>query len=289
MITEISGKNFIISGCDEFNLVHTFECGQCFRWNIRPDGSYVGVHMGKALRIARFGEQITFFDTTENDFKTTWKKYFDLERDYKKIQTHLSSDPVLKNAIKEGSGIRILAQDPFETIISFIISANNNIPRIKLIIERLCALYGDKINAYGETYYSFPDAKTLSLLTREDLAPIKAGFRDKYILDAAKKVHSGEVDIDSIFKMDYESAKDELKKIKGVGEKVANCILLFGFGKLNAFPVDVWIRRIIEHYYFNGNEAGCDINEFAHERFGELGGFAQQYLFYYARENKIAK
>lgn len=289
MYTKSSGNNLILTGCDSFDLVHTFECGQCFRWNMLADGSYEGVHAGKALRIAHRSGDMVFFDTSEDDFENIWRKYFDLDRDYAGIKKRLSSDNVLKEAVREGSGIRILAQEPFETVISFIISANNNIPRIKLIIERLCAMYGTKIHAYKKTYYSFPDAQTLAALPKEDLAPIKAGFRDKYIIDAAQKIASGEIDIDSIYKMDYESAKNELKKIKGVGEKVANCILLFGFGKLSAFPVDVWIKRIIEHCYFGDTAAGCDIGEFAKERFGELGGFAQQYLFYYARESKIAK
>lgn len=282
-------NNIIIENCEEFDLVHTFECGQCFRWNKLSESEYAGVHNGTVLRIGQADGKITLYDTTKEQFESIWKKYFDLERNYKQIQTALSCDSVLARAIPEGRGIRILAQNPFETIISFIISANNNIPRIKLIIERLCESFGEKIELDGKAYYSFPNADTLASLSREDLAGIKAGFRDKYIIDAAKKIASGEVLIDKIFELDYETAKNELKKIKGVGEKVANCILLFGFGKLSAFPVDVWIRRILEHYYFGGEEIKCDIEQFAKERFGELGGFAQQYLFYYARENKIAK
>lgn len=289
MKIQVSGSDIIITGCTEFDLVHTFECGQCFRWNKTEDGQYEGVFGKKALKAAQQDDKITLFNTTIDEYENIWKGYFDLERDYAGIQKILSKDDdVLKNAVKEGRGIRILSQEPFETIISFIISANNNIPRIKLIIERMCTLFGQKIEAYGKEYYTFPDAKKIAALSREDLAPIKAGFRDKYILDAAQKICSGEVDIDKIATMDYESAKSELKKIKGVGDKVANCILLFGFGHKNAFPVDVWIRRILEYYYFDGGSVG-DIEEFAKKRFGELGGFAQQYLFYYARENKLEK
>ncbi|MBE7026528.1 MAG: DNA-3-methyladenine glycosylase 2 [Ruminococcaceae bacterium] len=289
MKIQVSGSDIIITGCTEFDLVHTFECGQCFRWNKTQDGQYEGVFGKKALKAAQQDDKITLFNTTIDEYENIWKGYFDLDRDYAGIQKILSKDDdVLKNAVKEGRGIRILSQEPFETIISFIISANNNIPRIKLIIERMCTLFGQKIEAYGREYCTFPDAKKIAALSREDLEPIKAGFRDKYILDAAQKICSGEVDIDKIATMDYESAKSELKKIKGVGDKVANCILLFGFGHKNAFPVDVWIRRIVEHYYFNGEAMG-DIGEFAKKRFGELGGFAQQYLFYYARENKLEK
>ncbi len=289
MQTVATENDIIISGCKEFDLVHTFECGQCFRWNKCADGTYEGVHKNKVLKIGKDGDNVVLYNTTQDDYENVWKSYFDLGRDYKKIQTTLSkNDVVLKNAINEGYGIRILLQDAFETIISFIISANNNIPRIKLIIERLCAMYGDKIKAYGKVFYTFPSAKTLSTLGREELAPIRAGFRDKYIIDAATKVACGEIDINKIYEMDYNAAKSELLKIKGVGEKVANCILLFAFSKQSAFPVDVWIRRIIEHYYFDDEKMG-NIDEFVKQRFGEFAGYAQQYLFYYARESKLAK
>lgn len=288
MRVEASDNNIIITGCAEFNIVHSFECGQCFRWNKNGD-IYEGVFGDKVLKIEQVSDTVTLYDTTMEEYENIWCDYFDLKRDYKEIQSALiKDDEVLQKAVEEGYGIRILAQNPFETIISFIISANNNIPRIKLIIERLCTLYGKKVEAYGREFYTFPDASTLSQLTREDLAPIKAGFRDKYILDAAIKIASGEVCIEKIREMDYEAAKNELKKIKGVGEKVANCILLFGFAKANAFPVDVWIKRILEHYYLSGQKIE-NIHEFAQKRFGEFGGYAQQYLFYYARQKKIDK
>lgn len=288
MMTKQAGNDVYIEDCGEFDIVHTFECGQCFRWNKGGDGAYTGVYNGKVLRISQSSNRVILHDTSIKDYENIWKAYFDLDRDYKEVQKILASDSVMRAAIEDGKGIRILRQNPEEMIISFIISANNNIPRIKLIIERLCALFGQKIdNPYGE-YYSFPDIKTLSSLSLEDIAPIKAGFRDKYILDAAKKIAAGEIDIKKIYSMNYEDAKSELKKIKGVGEKVSNCILLFGFSKVNAFPVDVWIKRIIEHYYRDEYNNG-DIAEFAKARYGDLGGFAQQYLFYHARENKIAK
>lgn len=278
--------NIVINFCDEFDLVHTFECGQCFRWNKISETEYVGVHKGRALRIRQNEDGITLCNTDMEQYEGIWRKYFDLERDYKQIQTQLSADSVLAKAIPAGRGIRILAQEPFEALISFIISANNNIPRIKLIVERLCERFGEEIELDGKKYFSFPNAETLAALDCEALAPIRAGFRDKYILDAAKKVASGEICLGKIYSMSYDEAKNELKKIKGVGEKVANCVLLFGFSKLNAFPVDVWIRRVLERYYFDGGEVRGDIEEFARQRFGELGGFAQQYLFYYARENE---
>lgn len=286
----IEEKNgaLVLHGIDEFNLVQTFECGQCFRWNAGADGVYTGVHKGRVLRIGQEKNAIVFYHTTRAEFDAIWAPYFDFGTDYKAIQATLSRDPVLAQAIRAGSGIRILAQEPFETLISFIISANNNIPRIKGIVERLCTEFGEAIPHKDGIYYAFPTAEALAALSRNDLAPIRAGFRDAYILDAAQKVAGGELDLTALYGMDYDAAKHELKKIKGVGDKVADCVLLFGFGKRNAFPVDVWVRRVLAHYYPGGAHQ-TDPAAFARARFGPLGGFAQQYLFYHARESKIAK
>lgn len=281
------GKDIIIKDTKQFDLTHTFDCGQCFRWNRQEEG-YFGVAMGKALYITQSGSDITLHNTTLADYKQVWEGYFDLGRDYAKIQYTLSGDPVLSAAMLHGSGIRILAQDTFETLISFIISANNNIPRIKLIVERLCQNFGQPLE-YGEKYYMFPTPERLAACSLEDLSVVKAGFRDKYILDAARKVVSGDIQLEQLKAVSFAKAKAELMRIKGVGEKVANCIVLFGLGHYSAFPIDVWIKRIIDHYYFGGEDANCDIGEFAKGKFGDLGGFAQQYLFYYARENKVAK
>lgn len=281
------GNSVLLHGVEAFDLKQTFTCGQCFRWDEAPDGTFIGVYAGHALRIGQQGDTVTLYDTTLEDYHAIWRKYFDLDNDYCGIQAKLSRDAVLRRAIGAGRGIRLLAQEPFETLISFIISANNNIPRIKGIIARLCEAYGMPIPFEGGTRFAFPCAQTLAALSREELSPLRAGFRDKYIIDAAQKVASGAVNLTAIDTMEYDAAKYELKKIKGIGDKVADCVLLFGFGKHNAFPVDVWMRRVLDYYYPDGAHR-MDAAAFARERFGALAGYAQQYLFYYARENKIA-
>lgn len=281
-------KNDILVFEDLFNLTHTFDCGQCFRWKKTDENTYIGVAFGKVLKISAMPDgSFRFFNTTKQDFYDIWHNYFDFGCDYSEIQKHLSEDEVVKDAIKTGYGIRILRQDIFEIILSFIISANNNIPRIKLIIERFCENFGKKINSDYGTFYSFPTPCDLEHITKEDLAPIKAGFRDKYLIDAIKKINSGEVDLLKLKTASYEDAKTELLKINGIGEKVANCCLLFGLYKHESFPVDVWVKRIMSHYYFNSQDPDCDLHSFAKEKFGIYCGFAQQYLFYHAREIKL--
>ena len=254
MNTQMMGKDLVVTGLKDFDLKHIFDCGQCFRWNVDADGSYTGVALGRALKIRQSGDTVTLFDTSEKDFQNIWRGYFDLDRDYGGIKKALADDDVMRKAVEYGGGIRILNQDLWETVVSFIISASNNIPRIKGIIERLCALYGSEIEYGGEIYYSFPDFETLSRLKVEDLAPIRAGFRDKYIIDAARRFASGDIDEKYIRSLDAEGAKRELMRINGVGNKVANCILLFGLSHTEAFPVDVWIKRIMEYCYFDGEK-----------------------------------
>ena len=286
MNIEIKNKNLIISDIKDFNLDHIFECGQCFRWNKEPDGSYIGVAMGKALKISQTASSVTLYDTSKEDFENIWYNYFDMNNDYGIIKSTLSSDKILKEAISYGGGIRILNQDLWECVVSFIISASNNIPRIKKIINSLCELYGDKIEYLGNTYYTFPSSEKIYSLNLDDLAPIKAGFRDKYILSAAKFFHEG-MCMDTFKNLTYYDAKKELMKIKGIGNKVADCILLFGLSKRNSFPIDVWIKRVVEYCYFTSPQSIREIEKFSLEKFGSLGGYAQQYLFFYARENKI--
>lgn len=280
-------NNIIISDIEDFDLAQTFECGQCFRWNKNPDGSYTGVAFGHALTIKQDNDTITLFDTDEKTFYNIWYDYFDLGRNYSDIKKTLSKDHVLKKAIHYGSGIRILKQDLWETIISFIISASNNIPRIKKIIESLCYNFGDEITYMGNTYYSFPSPSSLFGKTTEDISVIRAGFRDKYILDAVNKVFVCDINLDCIKNMKNTDARKELLKIYGVGNKVCDCIMLFSLSHTDSFPVDVWIKRIMEYCYFDGEQSIKDVSLFAREKFGQLAGFAQQYLFFYARENKI--
>lgn len=278
--------NLILQNVRDFDLFETFSCGQCFRFNKTGD-AYFGIAFGMPLKISQKGDTVTLYDTSLDTWNKVWRKYFDMDRSYGEIKKRLSSDPVMKKATEFGGGIRILNQEPFECLISFIISASNNIPRIKKIIDSLCINFGDKITYSGMDFYTFPTAEKLASLELSELGVIKAGFRDKYILNAAKAVASGQIDLLCLKSASYEYAKSELLKLGGVGNKVADCVLLFSLEKYSGFPVDVWIKRIMEFCYFDGEQTRDAISEFAAKKFGELGGFAQQYLFYWARENKI--
>ena len=280
-------NNLIVTGLKDFNLHHIFDCGQCFRFNAVSENSYFGIAKNKALLISQNDDEVIFYDTTEDDFKNIWYDYFDLNRDYSEIKSRLSNDPIMKEAVSYGDGIRILNQDLWEAVISFIITASNNIPRIKGIIERLCENFGKQISYMGKTYYTFPDTDTIYSLSKEDLSVIRSGFRDKYIMDAADKFKSGTLTEEYIKSLSTPDAKKALMTINGVGNKVSDCILLFGLGRVDSFPVDVWIKRIMEYCYFDGEQSIPAISAFAEKHFGDIGGFAQQYLFFYARENKI--
>lgn len=279
-------NNIILTEVKDFNLQHIFDCGQCFRWEREAKNCYIGVAFGKALKISQDKDTIILYNTTREDFDKIWFNYFDFGTDYQSIKKALSKDAVLCDAVRFGNGIRILNQDLWECVVSFIISQSNNIPRIKKIISTLCELYGEKINYMGKTYYSFPDVNKIHSLSSEELSLIKAGFRDKYIMSAAE-FFTNEFSDTYFDSLSYDEAKKELIKIKGIGDKVADCILLFGLSKRSSFPVDVWIKRVVEYFYFNEPQSVGKISEFAAERFSNLGGYAQQYLFYYARENKI--
>ncbi len=259
-----------VYGVEGFDLKDTLLCGQCFRFSENADGSFSGVAKDKAITVKK-SEGVLSFYTDEDTFNEFWRGYFDLDLDYNNIKKELSSlHPMLKEAADFAPGIRILRQDPFEALVSFIISQNNNIKRISGIVDRLCALCGEEI---AEGVYAFPEVSKLSELTAEDLAPIRAGFRARYIEDAVKKVASGEVDLDGLKNFSYDDAKDELMKITGVGVKVADCVLLYGFHKLEGFPLDVWMKRAMS-VLFDGIDG---------RSFGKYAGIAQQYIFHYAR------
>ena len=278
--------NLILSGVCDFDLTQTFDCGQCFRWE-KADDTYLGIAYGLPLKISQTDDTVTLYATSREEWDKVWSSYFDMDRNYGEIKETLSSDPIMKEAISFGEGIRILRQEPFECLISFIISASNNIPRIKKIIDSLCTNFGEKVTYLGTDFYTFPTPEKLASLTLEELGVIKAGFRDKYILNTAKAVMNGQIDLECLKSASFEYAKTELLKLSGVGNKVAECVLLFSLEKYGSFPVDVWIKRIMEHCYFDSEQDKEVISAFAEEKFGELCGFAQQYLFYWARENKI--
>lgn len=281
-----TNSGLILENTANFNLKQIFDCGQCFRWDAFKDG-YIGIAYGKPLYITQNGAKVTLHGATAADWQNVWRRYFDADRDYSEIIGTLSKDSVIRRASDFGNGIRILNQEPFECLISFIISASNNIPRIKKIIGALCENFGNRIDYMGKAYYTFPTPERIAELDLSELAVIKAGFRDKYILNASRAVCTGQIDLDALKTSSADYAKSQLLKLTGVGDKVADCVMLFSLDKHERFPVDVWIKRITEHCYFDGEQNKETISAFAEEKFGSLGGYAQQYLFYWARENKI--
>lgn len=260
-----------------FDISQTFDCGQTFRFERVSENTFEGVAHGKLLRLSQEECSVTL-NCTSDEFENIWKRYLALDRNYEDINSFFASgsDEVLKRAALYGKGIRILRQDPWEALCSFIISQNNNIPRIKKIISALSERFGEPFECGGRTYYAFPTAKSLADAGTDAIFELRTGFRAKYISDAAQKVASGEIDLDMISSLPTKEALDELMRIKGVGPKVASCALLFGFDKSDAFPIDVWVKKVFEKYYPNG----FDILSF-----GENAGIAQQYLFYYERWN----
>lgn len=290
MNTIKKNNDIILKNQPDFDLVHIFDCGQCFRFDPCGSGAYIGTAYGKTVMISQSDEGIVFHNTSSDDFDNVWYNYLDLGRDYSEIKHELTkdNDPVMHTAVSCGSGIRILHQELWETIISFIISASNNIPRIKKIISLLCENFGEAHEYMGKTYYSFPSPEKLASLSKDDLSVIRAGFRDKYILECAKGVVAGKIKLDEIKTLSTPDAKKSLMDIYGIGNKVSDCILLFGLNRYDSFPVDVWIKRVTEYCYFNSEPQSIKtISDFAAEKFGNLGGMAQQYLFFYAREHKI--
>ena len=280
-------EGIIIKGIRNFELNHIFDCGQCFRWEKQENGNYIGVAYGKVLEIEKRNEDIIIYNTNEEEFKEIWLKYFDLFRDYGTIKQLLSKDPLLKKAVEFGNGIRILNQEPFELILSFIISSNNRIPMIKRGIKNISEKWGKKIIYKEKEYYSFPKLEEIKDATLEELSACGLGFRAKYIKKTIEDIYNKKYDVSWIVKQDAETCHEELQKFTGVGPKVADCIMLFSMEKHSAFPVDVWVKRAMQHFYLAPELSLKKIREFGIDKFGELSGFAQQYLFYYARENNI--
>ncbi len=262
---------------DHLNLEKTFDCGQCFRWEKDENGVFYGVAANNAVKAYYNTPETICFESSNPDAKF-WDNYLNSSYDYAEVRNQLSNDEKIRPCLKAGQGIRILRQDLWETIVSFIISANNNIPRIKKIVNKLCELYGEKIEFDGKVFFGFPSPETLASLEIADLSEIRAGFRDKYILDAAKKVVSKEVNLETLPALETYAAKTELMKIKGVGTKVADCILLFSLGRYDVFPLDVWTKRILSELYGIEEKAMPD---FVKKTYGNNAGIAQQYLYYY--------
>ena len=284
-------QKYKIKNIDSFELKDIFDCGQCFRWNEEDDGSYTGVFKGNVLNVSKNDKEITFKGVCNGNIKDIVEDYFDLKRDYEKIKEELSKiDENMKTSIEYGKGIRILNQDLFETIISFIISANNNIPRIKGIIERLSKKYGDEIIWNGKEYYAFPTAKSLKDVSVKEYRDLGLGFRDVRLYETVKMILEGKVDLEELENNpNTTEVREKLLTLSGVGPKVADCILLFSdLKRFEVFPIDVWVRRVMNDLYIK-NEDETKVNKkqiekLAQEKFGNLAGLAQQYLFYWRRE-----
>jgi N-glycosylase/DNA lyase len=257
----------------ELNLAQTLDCGQCFRFRQDEHGIWEGVALGRFLRLAQTETGIRFFDTSPADFLSVWSNYFDFSTDYTRIKRDLRADPSLRRAIRFAGGIRILRQDPFEVLISFLISQNNNIPRIKRSIERLCALFGEE---FAPGRHAFPTPQAIAALSKEDLAPVSLGYRDEYLLDASRRIAAGEFSLPDVAQAQTSSARELLLSCRGIGPKVAECILLFGFHRLEAFPIDTWMKKVLAREYPSGFP----------QEFAAVAGVAQQYLFHEIRRGE---
>ena len=286
-------QKWILENEKTFELKHIFDCGQCFRWKENEDGSYTGIFRENVINVKKENDKIIFQGICQNDknIKEVCTQYFDLNRDYESIKNKLSKiDEYMEESIKFGYGIRILNQDLWETIISFIISANNNIPRIKGIIERISCKYGKKIIYNEKEYYTFPTPEELSKASVEDLRNLGLGFRDVRVYETTQIIVNKEVDLEQLKEeKDFQKIRETLLTLPGVGPKVADCILLFSeLKRWEAFPIDVWVRRVMNELYIkNENEEKVNkklIEDIAHNKFGNLAGIAQQYLFFWKRE-----
>lgn len=285
---KVSCENNIVTvdGVNDFILSQILECGQCFHFDKLDEEVYEVVAFGRAVKMEQTDKVLRIYGSSMEDYEGIWKLYLDMDNDYGLIkQSVIKADGALKTAVDEKSGIHILNQDFFETLISFIVSQNKSIPQIKQCVKNISHRFGDEVIGYnGEAFYVFPDVQRLHDATEEELRECKVGFRAPYIKNATEAVYSGAVTKEKLDELDIAQARELLMTIKGVGEKVANCVLLFGLGRREAFPVDVWMKRIMEQMYFDGKDTKKqDIEAFAVNKFGDLGGYAQQYLFDYAR------
>ena len=272
MITAEKVKTLRLASTEELDIVKTFECGQCFRWNADENGVYSGVAYGYPAKVWAENGEVYIKSAAPEEL---WREYFDLDRDYAEIsRPFYDCGEYLSECTDYGMGIRILRQESWEALCSFIISQCNNITRIKGIVERLCEAFGETAELEGEKFFTFPSAETIAALVPENLAMLRSGYRAPYIITAARAVSSGELDFDELKETDSITAKKALKALNGIGEKVANCVVLFGLYHMEAFPIDVWIKRALKEHF---------APDFDPAVLGEYAGLAQQYIFYHAR------
>lgn len=265
-------NDIILTNVRHFNLAETLDCGQAFRWGKIADETFSGIAHGKRLDVL-FNENehlLTIKNCTTHEFNTTWKNYFDFNRDYSTFRLMFLHDKNLKNAMDFSPGLRLMYQDPWETLVSFILSQNTNIPRIKKMIHALCTCFGSPLPCGG---FTFPSPEKIATLTVDDLSPIRCGYRAKYIIDAAQQTACGKFDITYLKTRPTDEVKQALLNILGVGPKVADCVLLYGFGRVECYPIDVWIKRVMTALYPQGFP----------EELNNHAGIAQLFLFHYVR------
>lgn len=267
-------NQLFVTGSSRFSARQTFTCGQCFRWTEQPDGSYLGIVRGIPARVSNQDGALVL-SSDEQQFSQLWRDYFDCDTDYAAICDSFAVDAFTAAAADFGRGIRILRQEPWEALCTFILSQCNNIPRITGIVDRLCTLLGEPISFEQQTLHAFPSPKQLASCTPEDLASLRAGYRTPYLIAAAQAVCSGAVDFSALSRMDTDAARREIMQLRGVGRKVADCFLLFGLHKLDAFPVDTWMKKAAAYY-------SGDMKQFINSPYA---GVYQQYFFFYTREH----
>lgn len=255
----------------DLNLLDTLDCGQCFRFTATADGGIEGIAMGRLIHMSQTDTEVTIYDTTVEEYHAIWERYLGMDVDYASIKQSLVFDEMIAKAMEVAGGIRILKQDSFEALCSFLISQNNNIPRIKGSVRKLSERFGNKL---GEDMYTFPTVEQLACARKEDLQGLSLGYRDDYILDCVARITGGELSLSQVATAEIDEARTMLRAIKGVGPKVCECVLLFGFHRLEAFPIDTWIKKVLEMYYPNGFPAAA----------AQYAGVAQQYLFHYQRQ-----
>ena len=284
-------QKYVLENMNSFELKDIFECGQCFRWNKEPNNSYTGIFENNILNVEKKENEVIFKGMCDGDIKDIVYYYFDLGRDYEEIKNMLSQiDENMKKSVQYGSGIRILNQNLWETIISFIISANNNIPRIKGIIERLSKEYGKEIKWNDNSYYTFPTPEELKDVSAEDFRKLGLGFRDKRLYETTHMILNKQIKLDELKNEETSVVREKLLTLSGVGPKVADCILLFSsLKRFDVFPIDVWVRRVMNDLYIKEDDetkvSKKKIEQIANEKFGNMAGLAQQYLFYWRRES----
>lgn len=272
-----------------FNLKYTLECGQCFRWKKTDEDYYVGVIKDRVIKIKQVKDTLYIISSNMDNLEDIVRYYFNLDLDYTSIEKRISIvDDNVKKAVKNTSGLRFLKQDFFETLISYIISANNNIPRISKSVNEISRRYGKEVELEGEKYYLFPTPEELKNVTIEEYRECGVGFRDKYIYNTVAKINNKEIDLDELFKMDTPNLKKELLSLMGVGPKVADCILLFSCSRVEVFPIDTWVEKIMTQLYFENNKVTKNqIQDYAKNNFKNDAGIIQQHLFYNIREGMI--